>query len=253
MKILKYSLMLACSIMVTNVHAVEFKATLKWSQRVELGTVVSGVVERIQVNVGQQVKKNQIMVKLDDSVLIARVAEFKAKLKSSDEALKEAERERERALKLYEQTVLSDHELQVAKNNYIAAKASFEHVKAQLAASQYKLKYSTIRAPFDAVVLHRNIQPGQVITTEFEQKPLLIIAASNKMLAVFSVSEEQLRNIAQNKTARVSIAGKNYNGKIISVGLESITGGSAPTFPVEVEFELDSLLRAGQTAKVEIE
>ncbi|MGD8926538.1 MAG: biotin/lipoyl-binding protein, partial [Thioalkalispiraceae bacterium] len=96
--------------------AQEYDATLHWYQKTELGTVVSGIVKNVYVNVGDIVKKGDKLLQLDDSVSKAHVVEYRAKLQSAEEELKEAERERDRALELYDRTVLSQHELQVAKN-----------------------------------------------------------------------------------------------------------------------------------------
>ncbi len=239
-------------------QAQEFSASLDWSQRVELGSAVSGVVEFVAVNVGDKVKKGGSLVQLDNTVFKGQVNGYKAQLISSQEAFKEAERERDRALELYDRTVLSDHDLQVAKNNFKLAKANLEQVKAKLTASRFNLKHSTIRAPFDAVVLQRHAQPGQVIATQFRQDPLIIVAASNKMIARFYVAEDQLNQVAIGKQTKIVVAEQAFNGKIISIGLELVTGntslsGSSSGYPVEVEFPVEKLIRAGRTAKVEIE
>ncbi len=239
-------------------QAQEFTASLQWSQRVELGFAVSGIIEKVFVNVGKKVKKGDALVQLDNDVFQANVNETKALFASAKEALNEAKRERDRALELYDRTVLSDHDLQVAKNNLTLARAEFEKVRARLIASQHELKYSTIRAPFDAVVLHRYAQPGQVIATQFRQDPLIVVAASNKMIAKFFVGEGKLSAIVKNKAVKIVVAGQSYAGKIIAIGLELVTAnsslsGSQNGYPVEVEFSVEKLLRAGRTAKVELE
>jgi len=238
--------------------AQEFSASLQWAQRVELGFAVSGIIEKVFVNVAKKVKKGSALVQLDNDVFQASVNENKALLVSAKETLTEAERERDRALELYDRTVLSDHDLQVAKNGFKQAKAEFAQVKARLVASQHDLKYSTIRAPFDAVVLHRYAQPGQIIATQFRQEPLIVVAASDKMLARFFVDEEKLDSIKKNQAVKIVVAGQNYMGNIIAIGLELVTdesslSGSASGYPVAVEFPVEKLLRAGRTAKVELE
>ena len=235
-------------------QAQEFSARLHWSQRVELGFAVSGIVEKVLVNVGNKIKKGDALVQLDNDVFRANVKKNRALLVSAQETLKEAERERDRALELYERTVLSDHDLQVAKNKLKLSKAELEQVRARLIASQHDLKYSVIRAPFDAVVLQRYVQPGQVIATQFRQDPLIVIAASNKMMAQFFVTENKLNAVAKNKPVKIVVAGEIYVGKIIAIGLELMKGASSSSgYPVEVEFSVKKILRAGRAAKVEIE
>lgn len=233
----------------------EYDAALSWSQKTALGTVVSGIVEEVYANVGDKVKKGEVLVQLDASVFKAHVVEYKAKLKSATEYLKEMKRERDRSLELYDRTVLSEHDLQMAKNNYINARAKYENVRAGLVDREFKLKYSAVRAPFDAVVLSRNAQPGQIIATEFEQVPLLVVAATDKMLARLFASESELSRMIKGKPARVTVGGKTYNGKIQSISLEPLSDNKDTMgYPIEVEFNAaGDMLRSGLTAKVIIE
>lgn len=235
--------------------AQEYDATLMWSQKTGLGTVVSGIVEEVYVDAGDKIAKGKKMLQLDTLVSEARVTEFRAKLASAKEYLNEMERERDRALELYDRTVLSEHDLQMAKNSYINAKAKYEKVRAGLADQEYHLKYSVVRAPFNAIVLKRNAQPGQVIATQFKQDPLVVIASSDKMLAQLLVTEDELRRMEKGKTANISIGDKTFTGKIQAVGLELFTTKKGKTgYPVDVEFKVgNEALRSGLTAKVNIE
>jgi len=258
MTILKYSMVVLLGLSTGLSYAQEFSARLHWSQRVELGAVVNGVVATVLYNAGDKVKKAGILVQLDNSVFKGQVNDFNARVSSNQEIFKEAERERDRALELYERTVLSDHELQLAKNNYELVKAELMHAKAQLIRSRFRLKHSSIRAPFDSVVLHRYAQPGLVVSTAFKQEPLMVVAASDKMIARFLMPEDQINHAVKNKPAKIHVAGRTYNGKITSIGLELSAGNSSLSgvssgYPVEVEFRVDTLLRAGQAAKVELE
>jgi RND family efflux transporter MFP subunit len=233
----------------------EYDATLLWSQKTGLGTVVSGIVEDVFVNVGDKVTKGERLVQLDASVFKGHVSEYRAKLESAAENLKEMERERDRALELYDRTVLSEHDLQMAKNDFVTAKAKYEKVRAGLLDKEFKLKYSAVRAPFDLVVLSRNAQPGQIIATEFEQVPLVVVAAADKMLARLFVSETELTQMKQGKSAKVKVGDKTYSGTIQSISLEPLAGKKeTKSYPVDVEFNVQEvILRSGLKAKVIIE
>lgn len=233
----------------------EFEASLFWSQKTSLGTPVSGVVETVFVTAGDKVRKGDKLVQLDTSVFEAHVREYEARLKSAREHYKESERERDRALELYDRTVLSDHDLQMAKNNLVSAKARLEKVRATLKAKQFDLKYSTVRAPYDVVVLSSTAQPGQVIATQFAQEPLVIVAAADKMLARIFVHEDQLGSMTKGKSAVVQVGDRKYSGTIRSIGLEVVTHKKGVAgYPVDVEFLLEgTVLRSGQSAKVFIE
>ena len=252
---IKSLLILLFMIHSTLLWSQEYDATLQWSQKTGLGTVVSGIVEQVYVDAGDKIKKGEKLLQLDTSVFQARVVEYRAKLKSAGEHLKEMERERDRALELYERTVLSEHDLQMAKNNYITAKAGYEKVRASLTEHEFHLKYSVIRAPFNAIVLLRNAQPGQVIATQFKQEPVMVVAAADKMLARLLVQEKDLKNLSKGKAAKIEVEDIIYNGKIQSIGLEMIKDREGKSgFPVDVEFATkEAILRSGQTAKVDIQ
>ena len=91
------------------------QATLQWGQRAELGTLVSGVVAEVPVRAGQSVNKGALLVTLDDRGFRARVQGAQAAVTRTGVRFEEAKREQERAIELYDRTVLSEHERQLAE------------------------------------------------------------------------------------------------------------------------------------------
>ena len=232
--------------------AADYDGSLMWSKRAELGTAISGVVAEVMVQQGDIVNKGSELLKLDGAILKSRVREYKALLNSATEIYKEAERERDRAIELYDRTVLSDHDLQVAKNDFVKAKAELENVRTLLVTSQYELKYSVVRAPFDAIVLERNVQPGQIIATALKPQPLVVVAEANVMLARVMVPQLNQTTFAKGRQASVLVDGQRYTAKIQAVHLEPEQNGRG--YYVDVRFETKGKqLHVGQPAKVTIE
>ncbi|MBI1424509.1 MAG: efflux RND transporter periplasmic adaptor subunit [Gammaproteobacteria bacterium] len=237
-----------------QIQAAEFEATLQWAKRAELGVPVSGVVHAVYADVGQKVAKGDKLLQLDDTVLKAAVKQAASNLKSQEEQYKEAEREKERAQNLYDRTVLSDHELQVAKNNEVKAAAERDHARAVLVKAQQNLRYSTLRAPFNALVLERHVQVGKVLAAELKPETLFIVADADQMLARIFVTEAQLSRFKLGQSAKVLIDGNSLNAVIKAIGFEPVGGGKeAGSYPVDVEFGRgDRMLRAGQHVKVDL-
>lgn len=236
--------------------AEQFDASLVWSKRVAVSTPVTGVIQDVFVDAGERVAQGDKMLQLDDEVFKARLTSAKADAKNRIEEYKEAQREVERMQELYDRTMLSEHDLQVAKNNLIRAKAEKEKADARHVSARYDLKYSTVRAPFNALVLERLAQPGQVISANLKPETLLVIAEADKILARITVAEQWLTKLKKGQQVRVNVTDKNYTGKIIAIGLEpQVTGSGGKTgYPVDIEFNTENqLLRAGQQAKVSIE
>lgn len=238
-----------------TVQAAQYEATLHWSKRVELAMPVSGVVQNVYADVGQKLPKGGKLLRLDQSVFKARVVQARSDLASEQAQYKEAEREMNRSQQLYERTVLSDHELQVAKNNKIKAQARRDQAKAMLVRARQQLKYSTLRAPFNALVLSRKAQVGQVIAAKLKPQTLFTIADADSMMARFYVGESLLSGIKLGQAAKVLLHGGEVDGVVKAIGFEPAkTAGSNTKYPVDVEFPVgDRVLRDGEHVKVSIQ
>jgi len=251
-------LQLACGLLfllsAAHGNAAQFDASLRWSNRVEIGTPVAGVVKEVLVDAGQRVGKSDKLLLLDDKVFKARVNSATTHLRSQEEHYQEAKREMDRAEELYARTVLSDHDLQVAKNNHITALAERDKARYQLAKARYDLEYSTLRAPFDAIVLQNLAQPGMVVSAELTPQILLVLAQADQMLARVAVDEAVLAQLKTGQGATVTVNGTAYDGTIKAISLEPISADSGKAmFSVDVMFATrGALMRAGQSARVDL-
>jgi len=233
--------------------ALELDGNLQWARRVELSTPVSGVVDRIPVEVGQRVDQGTGLLYLDQRRPEAAVEEAEAEQARLQSVLAEARRELERARELYDRTLLSEHDLELAKIEYATARANFASAKAALVDARLDLEYSVIRAPFPALVLAVNAQKGQTVVSELEAKPLVTVAESHRMVARILVSEEQVSEIAEGDGATVGMQGRTFPGRVERVGLEPV--GEAGRYAVDILFDYDpgeGVLRAGRKVEVNV-
>lgn len=230
--------------------AQEISATLQWVRTVPLSTAVSGVIEKVNVSTGERVSRGQQLMSLVDKTFQANVLARKAALKKAENNRDEARRERERTQELYDRTLLSDHDLQLAKIQFDAAMAELQIVRAALIKAEQDIYYSVVRAPFDAWVMKRDAQPGQTVVVNLQITPLLVLAEAGRMLARGTVDEASARKIKRGQMAQVVVAGKNYAGKVSLVSLEPVKS-SVDEYAVEVIFKTgQSVLRVGQSATV---
>ncbi|MCA1978684.1 MAG: efflux RND transporter periplasmic adaptor subunit [Thiobacillus sp.] len=143
---------------------------------VELTTRVSGVVEEVLVKPGQQVKKGAVLLRLDATVLRARLDEAAAELARAEADAADARHDLERAQELFNRTVSSTSELDAAKVRDARAQAAVQAAKARQAIAQKNLADAALRAPFDAQVVAIPGQPGTVVAAECQPRPLLVLA-----------------------------------------------------------------------------
>ncbi len=235
--------------------AVELDAELDWARQVELGTPVRGVVQRVMVKPGQQVKQGEVLLQLDQRGFKSQVAGLKAQLEHFRAELAEAKREQDRSMELYDRTVLSDHELQIAKNNFIAAKAKYLKGQADLVQAELDLEYSSLRAPFDAMIIARQAEVGQVVVPDLKPIVLFVVVDANHMHANARLTSKQLAKVAIDMGVTVNIDDNTFNGRVFNIrrAAEADNQLGEKYFLLNVEFPMKSQkLYAGQAAVINL-
>jgi multidrug efflux system membrane fusion protein len=230
------------------VSAMDLEGRLAWSQRLEMGTLVSGVVSEVAVHTGQTVDADTVLLKLDERGFRADVSRARAVLARSEALADEAVREDERAQELYDRTMLSDHERQVAEIARVEAESALAEAKAKLAQARLELERSRLKAPFAAHVLAVNASPGQAVVSSLQSQPLVVLADSRTMLAEAEIGASQLGGLQAGQPAQVGLGGDWLDGRIRHIGLEPVREAEREVFyPVQVMFEVPQgkLLRAG--------
>lgn len=236
----------------TIVSATEYDSILTWSQRVELSTPLNGVVQDVFAQAGKIAAKGEILVQIDPRISKAKLKHAKAHLKSAEQNALEAKRELDRQMDMYERTMLSDHDLQIAKNSHITSLALLQQAESELTQANLNLEYSAIRAPFNAIIIDTKAVKGQVVSSEITPPVLVVVAEAGRMIARIYVAADKVSNLVLNQGASVKVAGKVYKGNISNIGMEA-DRIKADHFLVDIIFDSENdVLRAGQKAKVDM-
>jgi len=233
--------------------AAQWQGIVDWSQRTELTTAVSGVVKQVLVEPGDQVKKGQLLLTLEQGALRARLAQHKAEMKHKSLLRDESKKELERAEEMYARTLLADHDLDVAKIAYAESDAAYQQSRAEVREAGVTLAESQIKAPFNALVIDRKVQPAETVVSRCQVQPLLTLVASGRMRVKFVVKTEQLSSLAVGQSAAVELGGKHYSATLKTIGFEPESVNGERGYPVEAEFTVSSPMRAGQQATVHIQ
>lgn len=229
----------------------EYEATLQWNKRVELGPLVSGVVTEVSVVRGDYVSAGQLLLKLDHREYQAVLEKASARVTMLSDERSEAKRELERSQEMFDRTLLSMHDLDLAKLAYSKADAHYREARSARTIAALDLERSRIVSPFDAVVLKISAVPGQSIVTRHQSVSLVTVAASGSMVAEYAVTAKDIDALKQGKKAEVIVNGQQYSGTITYIGLEPDEPGS-DRYMVGVVFKHDAntQFRAGQGAQV---
>lgn len=203
---------LAC----TPLWAADFAATLDWSQRVDLATPVAGVVEAVHVQPGQRVARNDLLVSLNPRIYEANVMEAKADIERLSQEDADAQRDLDRAKELYARTVSSTTELDLAKLRQARAAAMLAGAQARLERTRRQLEESSVRAPFDALILSRQAEPGMV-TSLCQPASLLSVARADEILARAEIAASEALGMKPGTPAMVHVAGQSHTGSLRAI------------------------------------
>ncbi|MGA8863630.1 MAG: efflux RND transporter periplasmic adaptor subunit [Gallionella sp.] len=248
----KWIVLVAAAFLPQALWAADVPATLQWSQRVELTTPVSGIVKAVNVDVGDTVKKGQVLLTLDSTTFQAMVAGDQSEITRYQAETEEAKRDFDRIRELHERTVVATAELDRAKLHLVKSQSMLAEARARLRQDQKALDDTSLRAPFDAVVILRDAEPGLSVITGLQPQMLLTLARSGEMIARMNLPSAQIDGLKTGQTITVTVAGTSYTGKIRTLGLEPVDTKSGTVYPVDVAFPYKQPLRAGAPAVVKL-
>ena len=238
------------------VQAGDVPALVGWSQRVELGTLVSGIVVKVHVQPGQAVTKGDELISLDDRGFRSEVQRRLAEYRHAQAVLEEAKREDQRAIELYDRTLLSDFERNQALIALQAARAAAERARAALLEARLDLERSVVRAPFDGLVLAVNAAPGQTVVSDLQSQPLVTVADNTRLRVRTQVDAAQAARLQKGQVLRAMGRGRALDAAVSFVGLEPVgTADQGPRYELVVDIVTDEQteLRIGETVILDLE
>ena len=218
--------------------------TIEPVTEVEVGTQVSGIIDRIYVDYNSVVTKGQLIAEMDRVTLQSELASQRA---SYDGAKAEYEYQKklyERNEKLHAKQLIAETDYEQSVYNYYKAKSAFDSSKAALAKAERNLSYATITSPIDGVVINRAVEEGQTVASGFETPTLFTIAADlTQMQVVADVDEADIGGVEEGQRATFTVdAYPNdvFEGTVIQVrlGESSSSSSSASGSSTVVTYEV---------------
>lgn len=162
--------------------------TLRCFKSMKLGFADRGVLAKVLVEEGDQVKKGQVLARLDDRVLRA---EIRAKAAELDNARREAAHQKGLAAnqkRLYQSRAISRMEYQDAVHNLNQARGKVRQLGAELGGLKAKLAATELRAPLAGTVIERQAEPGEV--TAPGESAVLVLMSCSRVLAEVAFGEK---------------------------------------------------------------
>jgi HlyD family secretion protein len=240
---------------------------------------IMGKIVRLAVKEGDQVKRGQLMLQLDDTQYRAQHEQARAALASGEArarealaSLKRVEANHARQKALFEKNLLSQAEWDQANNThesaYVAAQTAREEVaraRAALEAARDNLAKCRFEAPIDGIVSALNVEAGEIVITGTMNNPgtqILVVSDLSRMLVRADVDETDVVDMQVGQKAKITVDAMpetSYAGTVIEIGNTakrslSATAEGQTDFEVKVVFDHNvPEVRPGMTADVEVE
>ena len=188
----------ALPVMVVSSQPIEFEetysASIRGLQDVDIIPQVSGRIIRLCVKEGEQVKTGQVLAVIDQVPYQAALRTARANVSAAQAKVETARIELNGKQSLFDEKVISDYELSVARNQLAVAQAELEQAKAQEANARNDLSYTEIKSPSNGVIGTLPYRIGALVGPTIEQ-PFTVVSDNSEMYAYFSVSENKLRQL----------------------------------------------------------
>ena len=187
-------------------NSVTATGTIEPVTEVEVGTQVSGIIDKIYVDYNSVVTKGQLIAEMDRATLQSELASQQATYDGAKAEYEYQKKNYERSKGLHEKSLISDTDFEQALYNYQKAKSSYDSSKASLAKAERNLAYATITSPIDGVVISRDVEAGQTVASGFETPTLFTIAADlTQMQVVADVDEADIGGVIEGQRASFTV------------------------------------------------
>lgn len=214
-------------------NSITATGTIKPVTEVEVGTQVSGIIDKIYVDYNSIVTKGQLIAEMDKVTLQSELQSAKANYDGSKAEYDYQLKLYERNKKLHEKELISETAYEESVYNYQRAKSTYDSSKAALAKAQRNLSYATISSPIDGVVTSRAVEEGQTVASGFETPTLFTIAADlTKMQVVADVDEADIAGVKEGALVKFTVDAypdDTFEGRVHQVRLGSTNNSSSST------------------------
>ena len=224
-------------------------------ETVEVGTQVSGVIQKIYVDYNSQVKKGQLLAQLDETPLRAQLDQSKASVDQAEAQVKYQKATYDRYKTLIEKKLIAQTDFDLQEYNYNNAVAALKQAKSNYDRNKINLEYATINSPIDGIILKRSVDEGQTVAASFNTPTMFIIANDlTQMQVEADVDEADIGKVFEGQRVGFTVDAYPdliFDGKVTQIRLQPVESSNVITYTVVVTApNPDKKLMPGMTASV---
>src|SRR5579872_6852454 len=188
------------------VQAVTATGQLNPVTNVQVGSQISGNIDKLYVDYNSPVTNGQVVAQIDPAIYKAIVAQCEGDVANSQAVLELSQVEAKRSGELHKAALISDSDYDTAVANLHQAQAGLLIKKAALDKAKVDLDHTTIYAPVDGTVISRNVDVGQTVAASLSAPTIFVIANDlSKMQIDALVSEADIGGVETNQTVNFTV------------------------------------------------
>ncbi len=225
--------------------------------KVNIGTEVSGKIEKLYKDFNDPVKKGELLAKLDTETLEMSLEETKIDLNRSRLTVNNNLDDLENKRQLFEQEMISEYELKQAQYTYDLSVENLAKAEFSVQRAQKNLNNAYIYSPIDGVVTSRSVDEGQTVAASLNAPTLYIIANKLEEMQIEAyIDEADIGKVKEGQQVKFTVDAftqKSFTGTISQVRLNPSSEQNVVTYPVIISIQNPgNLLLPGMTANLEI-
>lgn len=224
---------------------------------VQVGTQVSGTIKEILVDFNSQVRKGQLIARIDPAFFETQLAQARANADRAQAVLRDANRVLHQNRELYPKHLIAKNDYDASVTAQESAAAQLAQAEAALKAAETNLSYTKIYSPVNGVVISRNVDVGQTVAASFQTPTLFTIAEDlTKMQINTNVAESDIGRVQVGQEVEFTVDAypdTTFEGTARQIRRAPITVQNVVTYDVVVQVpNRDQKLMPGMTANVTV-
>lgn len=229
-------------------------------QTVELKSKASGEIIKLPIDAGDYVKKGDLICKLDQTTAKNDHEQAKADYEVGLAAEKKQKKELDRILELFEKKLVSEAERDNAELSYQQAHSQRVRAEAALSTAAERLAETELKAPIDGIILRKDVEEGQVISSGVSSvsggTTIALLANLDKVNVLADVDETDIGRVKVGQTVKAvadAFPDNEFVGRVLKVAPLAKVEQNVTTFEVTAEVDNPKhLLKSGMNANVQI-
>lgn len=224
---------------------------------VQVGSQISGMVQKLFADFNSQVKAGQVIAQIDPATYLANVHQAEGELASAKAALELAQINARRAKELRASSLVSASDFDKTTADLHQAEAAVIIREAVLEKTKVDLARCTIVAPVDGIIISRNVDVGQTVAASLSAPTIFVIANDlTKMQIDANVAEADVGGVEAGQEVDFTVDAyptRSFRGKVVQVRNAPLTVQNVVTYDTVIEVSNpDMKLKPGMTANVSI-